>query len=163
MVHQADEKSRLLQNRNDELVTVKRAKDALQERLNEIETAAAGKEDAASAELERMRSEFQAQLVFVQAELSQKDWVLHELEAMSQSVEQNYRREIDSLRQLLEEKKIHNLNVNGEFTLGETGLNQAPEARCASEVYDNHNGSVQRRRWHSGFAWKRRWKSSETK
>ena len=163
LVHQADEKSRLLQNRNDELVTVKRAKDALQERLNEIETAAAGKEDAASAELERMRSEFQAQLVFVQAELSQKDWVLHELEAMSQSVEQNYRREIDSLRQLLEEKKIHNLNVNGEFTLGETGLNQAPEARCASEVYDNHNGSVQRRRWHSGFAWKRRWKSSETK
>ena len=163
LVHQADEKSRLLQNRNDELVTVKRTKDALQERLNEIETAAAGKEDAASAELERMRSEFQAQLVFVQAELSQKDWVLHELEAMSQSVEQNYRREIDSLRQLLEEKKIHNLNVNGEFTLGETGLNQAPEARCASEVYDNHNGSVQRRRWHSGFAWKRRWKSSETK
>src|SRR5262249_29679526 len=34
LVHQADEKSRLLQNRNDELVTVKRAKDALQERLN---------------------------------------------------------------------------------------------------------------------------------
>src|ERR1051325_7516562 len=82
LVLEAEEKRRILQNRNDELVTVKASMDALQERLSEAETTTAGKVSAADAELERMRSEFQAQLALLQAELSQKDWALQEREAI---------------------------------------------------------------------------------
>jgi chromosome segregation ATPase len=166
LMHEAQEKSQILQNRNDELVTVKAAMDALRERLRETETTAAAKENTAAAELERMRVEFQAELAFFQAELSQKDWALQEREAMSQSVEQRYRDEIDSLQRRLEENKPHDTGANEEFTIGETQSGQAPDLQFTAEAHDNRNGlesSAQRRRWHTGFAWKRRWKASEAK
>jgi DNA repair exonuclease SbcCD ATPase subunit len=164
LVHEAEEKNRILRNRNDELVTVKSTMDALQERLSAAETTTAGEESAAQAELERMRSEFQAQLAFLQAELSQKDWALQEREATSQSLEQNYRHEIDALRQRLEEEKSGNVSATEEFTMGEMQLDPAPDARRKSQVHEHHAESLaHRRRWHTDFAWKRRWKASETK
>ena len=164
LVLEAEEKRRILQNRNDELVTVKASMDALQERLSAAETTTAGKVSAADAELERMRSEFQAQLALLQAELSQKDWALQEGEAMSQSLEQDYRHEIDSLRQRLDEEKSRNADVTEEFTMGEMQLDSAPVVHQRPQVHDPHaDSSAQRRRWHTDFAWKRRWKASETK
>jgi len=164
LVHEAEEKNQILQNRNDELVTVKATVDALQERLSATETTTAGKESAAEVELERMRSEFQAQLALLQAELSQKDWALQEREAMSQSLEQNYRHEIDSLRQRLDEEKSRNVSAKEEFTMGEMPLDPAPDVPLKSQVHEHSVDSpAQGRRWHTDFAWKRRWKASETK
>ena len=164
LVHEAEEKNQILRNRNDELVTVKATVDALQERLSATETTTAGKESAAEVELERMRSEFQAQLALLQAELSQKDWALQEREAMSQSLEQNYRHEIDSLRQRLDEEKSRNVSAREEFTMGEMPLDPAPDVPLKSQVHEHPVDSpAQGRRWHTDFAWKRRWKASETK
>ena len=164
LVHEAEEKNQILRNRNDELVTVKATVDALQERLSAAETTTAGKESAAEVELERMRSEFQAQLALLQAELSQKDWALQEREAMSQSLEQNYRHEIDSLRQRLDEEKSRNVSAKEEFTMGEMPLDPAPDVPLKSQVHEHSVDSpAQGRRWHTDFAWKRRWKASETK
>ena len=164
LVHEAEEKNQILQNRNDELVTVKATVDALQERLSAAETTTAGKEAAAEVELERMRSEFQAQLALLQAELSQKDWALQEREAMSQSLEQNYRHEIDSLRRRLDEEKSRNVSATEEFTMGEMPLDPAPDVPLKSQVHEHPVDSpAQGRRWHTDFAWKRRWKASETK
>jgi hypothetical protein len=164
LVHEAEEKNQILQNRNDELVTVKATVDALQERLSAAETTTAGKEAAAELELEQMRSEFQAQLALLQAELSQKDWALQEREAMSQSLEQNYRHEIDSLRQRLDEEKSRNVSAKEEFTMGEMPLDPAPDVPLKSQVHEHSVDSpAQGRRWHTDFAWKRRWKASETK
>ena len=164
LVHEAEEKNQILQNRNDELVTVKATVDALQERLSATETTTAGKESAAEVELERMRSEFQAQLALLQAELSQKDWALQEREAMSQSLEQNYRHEIDSLRRRLAEEKSRNVSAREEFTMGEMPLDPAPDVPLKSQVHEHSVDSpAQGRRWHTDFAWKRRWKASETK
>ena len=164
LVHEAEEKNQILRNRNDELVTVKATVDALQERLSATETTTAGKESAAEVELERMRSEFQAQLALLQAELSQKDWALQEREAMSQSLEQNYRHEIDSLRQRLDEEKSRNVSAREEFTMGEMPLDPAPDVPLKSQVHEHSVDSpAQGRRWHTDFAWKRRWKASETK
>ena len=164
LVHEAEEKNQILQNRNDELVTVKATVDALQERLSATETTTAGKESAAEVELERMRSEFQAQLALLQAELSQKDWALQEREAMSQSLEQNYRHEIDSLRRRLDEEKSRNVSATEEFTMGEMPLDPAPDVPLKSQVHEHSVDSpAQGRRWHTDFAWKRRWKASETK
>jgi len=164
LVHEAEEKNQILQNRNDELVTVKATVDALQERLSATETTTAGKESAAEVELERMRSEFQAQLALLQAELSQKDWALQEREAMSQSLEQNYRHEIDSLRQRLDEEKSRNVSAREEFRMGQMPLDPAPDVPLKSQVHEHPVDSpAQGRRWHTDFAWKRRWKASETK
>ena len=164
LVHEAEEKNQILRNRNDELVTVKATVDALQERLSAAETTTAGKEAAAELELEQMRSEFQAQLALLQAELSQKDWALQEREAMSQSLEQNYRHEIDSLRQRLDEEKSRNVSAREEFTMGEMPLDPAPDVPLKSQVHEHPVDSpAQGRRWHTDFAWKRRWKASETK
>ena len=165
LLHEAKEKSQILQNRNEELVTVKADMDALQERLSAIETTTAGKENAVLADVERMRSEFQAQLAFLQAELSQKDWALQEREAMSRSLEQNYRDETDSLRQRLEEENSRKISATDEFTMREIQLGAAPDLPLASQVHDPHHvdSSAQARRWHTEFVWKRRWKISETK
>ena len=164
LVHEAEEKSQILQNRNDELVTVKATMDALQERLSAAETTTAGKEAAVEMELERMHSEFQAQLALLQAELSQKDWALQEREALSQSLEQNYRHEIDSLRQRLDEEKSRNVSAREEFTMGAMQRDAAPDVRPTSQLDDHYmDASAQGRRWHTEFIWKRRWKASETK
>ncbi|HEX5606556.1 MAG TPA: hypothetical protein VFY96_08580 [Candidatus Binatia bacterium] len=164
LLHEAEEKSQILQNRNDELVTVKAAMDALQERLSETETTTAGKENAALADVERMRSEFQAQLALLQAELSQRDWALQERDAMNRSLEQNYRDEIDSLRQRLEEEKSRKVSAIEDFTMGKIQISAVPSVDLTSQVRDHRvDSSVQGRRWHTDFVWKRRWKASETK
>ncbi len=167
LVHDAQEKNQILQNRNDELVRVKAAMDPLQERLSEMESATTGMAMAAAAESERMRAEFQAQLALMQAELSQKDWTLEERQATIQALEQNYRQEIDGLRQQVDELASRKKPVNLEFTIGEAKPTEGRQPQFErAETFDGNGSdtdhSAQQRRWRSGFGWKRRWKSSET-
>ena len=167
LIHEAQEKNQILQNRNDELVRVKDAMDPLQERLSEMESATTGMAMAAAAESERMHAEFQAQLALMQAELSQKDWALEERQAMIQTLEQNYRQEIDSLRQQLDAQTSRESTGNLEFVIGEARPTENCEPQFDAVESFNGNGgepdgSGQQRRWRTGFGWKRRWKSSET-
>jgi hypothetical protein len=118
-------------------------------------------ENAFSGETEQMRTEFQAQLALLQAELSQKEWALEERQAEARGREQNLRQEIESLRQQLAQSKAAK-EQGRDFVFGEPASSQAPEqhfelsdhgeaAERPSSRFANH------RRWSSGFGWKRRW------
>lgn len=159
---EAQEKHEILQSRNDELVRVKADLDRVQGRLRQMESAAAGAQDTLSAESEHMRVEFQAQLALLQAELSQKQWAFEERLAEARGREQELHREIEKLRVLLRQGEARaagerdfvfdepgaGIAAEGDFELNENGV--AP-ARAS--------GFAAHRRWHTGFAWKRRWRS----
>jgi hypothetical protein len=109
-----------------------------------------------------MRGEYQAQLSTLQAELSQKDWALRERSAHASRLEQEYRDEIDALRRQLAEKPSAQDPIVGE------SVSSATEAATIAEIGEivdaartgaaHFNSASQYRRWHSGFASKRRWK-----
>jgi chromosome segregation ATPase len=163
LLHEAGEKNQILQDRNDELVRVKGELDRLQERLNQLESATNRTQSALAGDAERMHTEFQAQLALLQAELSQKEWALEDKQAAARGLEQKYRQEIEALRRQLAKHDIAISPDGGEFVAGEARPNQAQQERLeivkdaephAGEVSLNQN----RRRWHSGFGWKRRWR-----
>jgi chromosome segregation ATPase len=164
LIREAEEKNHILQNRNDELVRVKAEMDSLQERFAQLELATSQTESALAGETERMHTELQARLALLQAELSQKEWALEERDAKARGLEQIYHEEIESLRKQLAEKEAA-INPDGhDYVLGEPRLNQAEDERfqvfdgAQSNDHDAHQ-TAQSRRWHTGFAWKRRWKS----
>ena len=162
LIREAEEKNQILQNRNDELVRVKVEMDSLQERCAQLELATSRTESALAGETERMRTELQARLALLQAELSQKEWALEERDATARGLEQIYHEEIESLRKQLAEKEA--APEDHDYVLGEPRLNQAEEERFQvidSAQSDDHHAhqTARSRRWHSGFAWKRRWKS----
>ncbi|MSP39027.1 MAG: hypothetical protein EXR70_11105 [Deltaproteobacteria bacterium] len=153
LVREVEERNRILQDRNDELVRVKADLDAHQtdlgahqEQLNLTAAANALAESAANSEIESMRSEFQAQLALLQAELSQKDWALDERRALVEGAEQEYRQEVETLRQQLSEQAAAREpnRLEGTNTAASDTVNFAAQAH--------------ERRWQSGFAAKRRWK-----
>lgn len=167
LIREAQERNQILQNRNDEVVRVKAELDGLQERFSQTESGAAEAEAAWSGESERMRVEFQAQLALLQAELSQKEWALEERQATAHGLEQHYREEIDSLRQQLTQKETIKVGDKGEFVLGEPEPHSLQETRFeagsqAKPGDEESSPSNHHRRWHSGFGWKRRWKSSDS-
>jgi chromosome segregation ATPase len=151
-----------LQNRNDELVRVKAELDRIHDRFNQLESFAVQAENATRGEVERMRSEFQAQLASLQAELSQKEWALVERQASANGSEQDLRQQIESLRsQLSEQKSVDQQSISKsaisaaqlerlaslESTLNATATGMAPLSDESSQ-----------RRWRSRFVAKRRWK-----
>jgi hypothetical protein len=159
LLHEAGEKNRILQNRNDELVRVKAELDKLQERLTHLESSNSRVQSAFVGDAERMQTEFQAQLALLQAELSQREWALEEKDAATRTVEQNYRREIESLRRQVAE---HEPPVN--FSRREPAfLEPRPSAPGQADPVQNlpHREQADlnrsRRRWLSGFGRKRRW------
>ncbi len=165
LIRESQERNKILQDRNDELVRVKADLDNIQEQYRALESAVAQGEAVLTADAERMRTEFQAQLALLQAELSQKEWALDERQAVTHGLEQKYHQEIESLRRKLTETK--NIEVKGDFVLGEAKLDQDQEthfekANGTSSGDQAWSPSNHGRRWHTGFAWKRRWKSSET-
>ena len=164
LIREAQEKNQILQDRNEELVRVKSELDRLHERLNHLESSRSETENALRDDSERMRTEFQAQLALLQAELSQREWSLEERQAQARGQEQVLRQEIESLRQQLVESKIAQQHDADAFVFGE------PQAGAARERHFDDIGSgdrgagysgpfAQQRRWHSGFGWKRRWRS----
>ncbi len=165
LVGEAQEKNRILQDRNEELVWVKAELDRLQERLNQLESSASQSESALRDDSEQMRAEFQAQLALLQAELSQKEWTLEERQAEARGREQNLRQEMESLRQQLAESKAAIHHDARDFVFGEPQANhdhgQHFEGIANSEpVPGDYTGSfAQQRRWNSGFSWKRRWRT----
>jgi hypothetical protein len=164
-VREAQERNQILQDRNDELVRVKAETDALRERFNQVEAAAAEAEAAFSGESERMRVEFQAQIALLQAELSQKEWADTEQQAEAHGIEQTYRQEIESLREKLAQSETRDNLERSDFVLGGAPLNQGQEGQFEdAENMHTDNGKDHEispsRRWQSGFGWKRRWKSS---
>jgi chromosome segregation protein len=160
LVHESGEKNQILQNRNEELVRVKADLDMLQEQHRALESAATQNEAAISADSERMRSEFQAQLALLQAELSQKEWAIEERQALLHGLEQNYRQEIDSLRQRIAELEEKGAEEKHDFVLGDPVPSQ-DKLEGTRANGDEPFASDHQRRWHTGFGWKRRWKTSE--
>ncbi len=164
LIREAEERNQILQNRNDELVRVKAEMDSLQERCAQLELATSQTESALAGETERMHTELQARLALLQAELSQKEWALEERDATARGLEQIYHEEIESLRKQLAEKEAAIKPDGHDYVLGEPRLNHAEEERFQvtdSAQSDDHHAhqTPQSRRWHTGFAWKRRWKS----
>jgi chromosome segregation ATPase len=142
LLREVEERNQILQNRNDELVRVKADLDSYQDRFNQMAASVSLTETAASSEVESVRSEFQAQLALLQAELSQKDWALDERHATVEGLAQEHRQEIESLRRQLREKLSASDSSSGAVSID------------AANITAQAHG----RRWHGGFAAKRRWK-----
>lgn len=164
LIRASQEKNQILQDRNEELVRVKAEMDRLNERLNQLESSRSEAENALRDDSERMRTEFQAQLALLQAELSQREWALEERQAEARGQEQDLRQEIDSLRQQLVESKAAKQHDAGAFVFGEPPANEVHEQHFEGidngDHLDRYSGTfAQQRRWHSGFGWKRRWRS----
>lgn len=163
----AKEKHVLLESRNEELVRVKAELDALQERLTELESSAKRAEEATASENENMRTELQAQIAYLQAELSQKDWALAERQGARRAETKPYLQHRESSTQRgmapgTSEKR------DNEFVLGEPRITETREERLqeldepvtAVKTEDGQRfAAVHPRRWHSGWRWKRRWKT----
>ncbi|MGH7795753.1 MAG: hypothetical protein ACREQ2_12840 [Candidatus Binatia bacterium] len=163
LLHEAQEKNQILQDRNDELVQVKAEMDKLQERLNQLESSTSRAQSALAGDAERMHTEFQAQLALLQAELSQKEWALEDKQAAARGIEQKYREEIESLRRRLAQRDTAINQDGGEFVLDESRVNRAQKQQFeAAKNTDPSAGAVNlnrnHRRWHSGVGWKRRWR-----
>ena len=162
LVHQVEERNQILQNRNDELVREKAELDRIHDRFNQLESSAAQAESATSGEVERMRSEFQAQLALLQAELSQKEWALVEHQAGANGSEQDFRHEIETLRRQLSEQKSAEQQSISESAIGAAQLESL--ASLESTLNATATGMApfgdesSQRRWRSRFVAKRRWK-----
>ena len=163
----AQEKHLLLASRNEELVRVKAEMDLLQGQIGELKSSRKRIQESAEIECAKMCAEFQAQMAFLQAELSQRDWTLEEREATQKVLEQGLRAKIGQLEAQLEQVKTSNQDPVQEFVLG---VNWESEAQLdhtwkLQERLDG-NGAITAQRasdhsdkWRSTGRWKRRWRS----
>ena len=165
--HDAEEKNLLLASRNEELMRVKAEMDLLQGELSELKSSNKRIQESAKTECAEMRSEFQAQVAFFQAELSQRDWTLQEREAAQKVLEQGLRAKIGQLEVQLEQVKTSTEGPAQEFVLG---VNWESEARLddtwkLQERLDGNGAEIaqtasnQSGKWRNSGAWKRRWRS----
>ncbi len=165
--HDAEEKNLLLASRNEELMRVKAEMDLLQGELGELKSGIKRIQESAETESAEMRSEFQAQVAFLQAELSQRDWTLQEREAAQKVLEQGLRAKIGQLEVQLEQVKTSTEGPAQEFVLG---VNWESEARLddtwkLQERLDGNGAEVaqtssnQSGKWRNCGPWKRRWRS----
>jgi hypothetical protein len=124
-------------------------------------------QESAENECAKMRNEFQAQVAFLQAELSQKDWTLQEREAAQKVLEQGLRAKIGQLEVQLEQIETSAKGTAQEFVLG---VNWESEARLddtwkLQERLDGNGAegaqtaSDQSGKWRTSGQWKRRWRS----
>jgi hypothetical protein len=133
-----------------------------------LESSTCQAESAWEGQTERLHTDFQARLALLQAELSQKEWALEERNASASAVEQQYRKEIEELRQKLAENEARAQTDRDEFVLGQDRMTDEQQERLDryQEVIDKVTSGPNQsfpasegRRWRTGFAWKRRWKS----
>ena len=162
---EVQEKHALLENRNEELLLVKAEMDLLQERVTELEAEAGQNEQTALSERERMRTEFQAQIALLQAELSQKQWALDERQATVYGVEQNLSTQIQDLQAELAQKEALLQTHTADFSIPTSELTEAQKERlqqmdkivtAAIDAEASFPASSDRR-WRSHLGWKRRW------
>ncbi|MDP9130964.1 MAG: hypothetical protein M3N35_11310, partial [Candidatus Binatota bacterium] len=168
LIGEAQERNQILESRNDELVRVKNDLDGWAERFNQLESHAVHAQSSAIGEAENMRTGFQAQLALLQAELSQKEWALEERQAIIAGIEQEYRQQLDALRQQLAEEEQSAVPANNGFVMGDPNLTEAQREKLhklddmVKAIRTGDDISVPAfsgRRWQSGFGWKRRWRS----
>lgn len=167
-VRDAQERTVILHDRNDELVRVKAERDSLLEKQQILEAAASQNEAADNQDAERMHIEFQAQLAALQAELSQKEWSLEEQRAATSSMDRQYREEIETLRRQLAEQTAQLEPSSEDFFFDDTIF--TPEQRqryikfkrlmnAEEPAADSTQSQPEGQRWRSRFGWSRRWKS----
>jgi len=163
----AEEKHLLLASRNEQLMRVKSEMELLQGEISEVKSSSKRIQDAAETESAKMRTEFQAQLAFLQAELSQRDWALQEGQAAQKVLEQGLRAKIGELEAQLAQLKSSSEAPPEEFVLGD---NWESEARLDHtwKIQERLDGScaegaqtsaIDSGRWRSRGQWKRRWRS----
>jgi hypothetical protein len=167
LARENQEKNLILQNRNDELVRVKSDRDALQESYKDLATVTTRNEAAVSEDAERMRTEFQAQLALLQAELSQKEWALEEQRAAASGMDLAHREQLETLHQRLAQSEARIQETPDKFVLGDETLTEEQQQRhkkyrevieAVTSGNDRSFPVSENRRWRSRFAWKRRWK-----
>ncbi|HET9297703.1 MAG TPA: hypothetical protein VFP18_12500, partial [Candidatus Binatia bacterium] len=139
----------------------------LQGQISELKSSRTRIQESAEIECAKMCAEFQAQMAFLQAELSQRDWTLEEREATQKVLEQGLRAKIGQLEAQLEQVKTSNQDPVQEFVIG---VNWESEAQLdhtwkLQERLDG-NGAITAQRasdhsdkWRSTGRWKRRWRS----
>jgi myosin heavy subunit len=163
-----EEKHLLLASRNEELMRVKAEMDVLQDRVSELESSAKRIEESAETEGAKMRAEFQAQLAFLQAELSQKEWALEERQGALKALEKRFRAKIDELEIELAQRKSPIEHPAQDFVLGDSSepesrldrtwkLQERLDADCSESVQPTSNHHS--RKWRDSSDWKRRWRS----
>ena len=164
---EGQEKHFLLGSRNEEVVQAKAELDQLRVRVTELETTAEQSAAEAAAENELMQTEFQAQLALLQAELSQREWALEEKQAIVNGLEKRFNARIQDLQTQLANRQIQPETHRGDTLLGAAASSTAQnrngptieeqimafESESQTRRSENHS-----RRWHTGRAWKRRWK-----
>ena len=147
---------------------VKADMDMFRDRVSELESSARRAKESAETESAKMRTEYQAQLAFLQAELSQKEWALEEGQAALKALEQGFRTKILDLEMELTQRTSSIEHPPQEFVLGDTWeaeprldrtwkLQERLDENCAQNVQptaDHHS-----RKWRNGGDWKRRWRS----
>jgi chromosome segregation ATPase len=163
----AEERHLILASRNEELMHVKAEMDLLQRQISELKSSSQRIQESAETECAKMGNEFQAQVAFLQAELSQKDWTLQEREAAQKVLEQGLRAKIGQLEVQLKQTRTSTDGPAQEFVLG---VNWESEARLddtwklqerldgsgveVAQAASNHTG-----KWRNSGVWKRRWRS----
>jgi chromosome segregation ATPase len=163
-----EEKHFLLASRNEELMRVKAEMDTLRDRVSELESSAKRFEESAEADSAKMRTEFQAQLAFLQAELSQKEWALEEGQAALKTLEQGFRTKVVELEMELTERKSSIEHPRQDFVLGDSSepeprldrtwkLQERLDADCSESLQPTSNHHS--RKWRDSGDWKRRWRS----
>ena len=164
---EAEEKHLLLASRNEELVRVKAEIDLLQGQVSELTASNQRIGESAETECAKMRTEFQAQLAFLQAELSQRDWALEEREAAQRVLEQGLRAKIGQLEIQLAQIKTSAEDPAQEFILGENWESEAQldhtwklqERLDGNGAAGAQTPSDQSGKWRGSGRWKRRWRS----
>jgi chromosome segregation ATPase len=163
-----EEKHFLLASRNEELMRVKAEMDVLRDRISELESSSERFKESAETESEKMRTEFQAQLAFLQAELSQKEWAVEEGQAALKTVEQGFRTKVLELEIELKQRKSSVEHPAQDFVLGDSSepeprldrtwkLQERLDENCAQNVQPT--SEHQSRKWRDSGDWKRRWRS----
>ena len=163
----AEEKHLLLASRNEELVRVKAEMDLLQLQVSDLKASCKRIQDSAETECTKMRTEFQAQLAFLQAELSQKEWALEEREGAQKVLEQGLRAKIGQLEIQLAQRKPSMDHAAQDFVLGDSWeaethldhtwkLQERLDENSAESVQTASNSA---RKWRNSGEWKRRWRS----
>jgi len=168
LIREAQERHQILQDRNEELVRVKAEMDTFQEQCRNLESTASQNEASLGAEMEKMRTEFQAQLALLQAELSQREWALEEQRAAKGTIELQFRQNLETLNQQLAETEARAKENQDKFVMGDAQLTNEQQERykkykdimdAVAAGNDASFPASENRRWRGRFGWKRRWKS----
>jgi hypothetical protein len=134
-----------------------------------LAAAANQNEAAVSEESEQMRTEFQAQLALLQAELSQKEWALEEQCASASGLDQQYREQVEVLKQKLAQAEGHAQQDPARLVIGADKINGAQGqmysqygevAEMPTRGSNYPHLALGSRRWRTRLDRKRRWKTS---